>query len=979
MPDDVKDVTPDVAESVTPDGAETAAAPEAPEKQEFAAHMKELTDRLETGMKELYTGDKYKDYLKAMAQFHSYSPRNIMLIEQQFPRATRVASFKTWDEQFSRHVIKGQHAIRIFAPIAVKESRERDKLDPETGAPLLDADGKAIREKVTADTVRFKLVPVFDVSQTYGEPLPQLAENLTGDVAHYEAFMDALKAVSPLPVAFEPMQEEQDGYCRFGEKIGIREGMSETQTVSAVIHEIAHAQLHDKSLVADASEKSKRVKEVEAESVSYVVAQHYGIETSPNSFGYLAEYGSSRDMKELTASLDTIRKEANRLINAIDDKFHEICKDRGIEQIQPERAEPAAQPAAPAPAQETAPPQAAQPMPAAEQPAQPSREEAAKQTPEGEWDSFLPDPAIGLSEMAMYGYSQDGMMPLLQEKALELFDQGLPVYMLHSDNTEDMVLYRSDIEAYEGIFGVDTEDWQKTPEYLAQADHYEVYQIPVGDDTRAYRYATLWELQKADLSVDRANYELVYTAPLTATDTLGGVDRLLGSDDRPHDFPGRSLSTSDVVVMQRGGVATAYYADDIGFKEMPGFLAEKQPEKTAEQVASAAEQAAPESAPAPDKAQFGENVAAVEAAVKAGETINLSDLMGAIRADKQTAEPETPRTLYRKYLPLLLDEVRKSEIYPFLRDRDSDVLDAEAEIGNKLDSLAGQFKKNDPAFYAAYQSSPQFRTWLIEDILDRTFQDYTTKNGDSISQHEAEATSPDWAKRPPVAKQQPGGEPPPPTPPPVPKEKPGPAAPSEEQPMAKPIAECKLSDMVGAKIPQAAQTPAAPRPEPIRPADVPVYKQTVDYAREHGELDQWRQNGKLNTACATAIDEAIKASNYEPNHYDLTGAVKQVTAMYGADRMNFVLASVIQHQDYDGRYSGKNKTWAKAFDIPDPSKVHLNAHPCLVDGFADRAREAAALAKPSLMKTLEANEAKSRQQFSGAEKKEPQKKKGLEV
>ncbi|MCL2344062.1 MAG: ATP-binding protein, partial [Firmicutes bacterium] len=247
--------------------------PETPEKQSLPERAKELTDKLETGMKELYQSDKYTNYLKTMAQFHHYSPRNIMLIQQQLPNATRVASFKLWEEM-NRHVKKGEHSVKIYAPIADKkpEIKLMEKLDPETGAPLLDEQGKLIMEEMTALTggPRFKLVSVFDVSQTYGEPLPQLAENLTGDVAHYEAFLDALKAVSPLPVVMEPMAEEQDGYCRYGEQIGIREGMSETQTVAAVIHEITHAKLHDPAVAAadtPAADKTKRVKEIEAESV----------------------------------------------------------------------------------------------------------------------------------------------------------------------------------------------------------------------------------------------------------------------------------------------------------------------------------------------------------------------------------------------------------------------------------------------------------------------------------------------------------------------------------------------------------------------------------------------------------------------------------------------------------------------------------------------------------------------------------------
>ena len=195
------------------------------------ARTKELTDKLEAGMKELYNSDKYKDYLKSMSNFYQYSSKNIMLIHQQMPNATKIASYKLWDEKFNRHVKKNETGLYIYAPITVKEPETKmmEKLDPETGAPLLDETGKVIMEEMTAlpNIPRFKLVPVFDVSQTYGDPLPELVENISGDVAQYTAFIDALKAVSPLPIEFEPLPENEDGYCEYGVKIGIQDNMSQ--------------------------------------------------------------------------------------------------------------------------------------------------------------------------------------------------------------------------------------------------------------------------------------------------------------------------------------------------------------------------------------------------------------------------------------------------------------------------------------------------------------------------------------------------------------------------------------------------------------------------------------------------------------------------------------------------------------------------------------------------------------------------------
>ena len=314
--------------------AETAAA--------IATHdpTKELTDKLKSGMEALFSSDKYKEYLNFMSRFHNYSSRNIMLIQQQMPSATRVAGAKLWEFEFNRKVNADQeHAsIKIYAPNASKIKKEMQKMDVETGAPLLDEDGKPIMEEVEVITrPRFVLVPVYDVSQTHGDPLPQLAEDLTGNVEHYEAFLETLKTVSPLPISFEPLPPGVDGYCHPGKKIDIREGMSEIQTISAIVHEISHAKLHDKNMMAKTDKpKPRDVQEIEAESVSYVVCQRFGIETAPNSFGYLAAW-SSEDMKKLKASLDTIRKEANGLITAIDSNFQTICKERGLDPTKQEQ------------------------------------------------------------------------------------------------------------------------------------------------------------------------------------------------------------------------------------------------------------------------------------------------------------------------------------------------------------------------------------------------------------------------------------------------------------------------------------------------------------------------------------------------------------------------------------------------------------------------------------------------------------------
>lgn len=839
----------------------------AQEKPNMYERTKELTDRLESGMADLFQSDKYMEYLKSLSQFHNYSTRNTLLIHMQNPGATRVASFKLWDEKFNRHVKKGEHGIRIFAPIMSKEKREFDKIDPDTGAPLLDANGKVVVEELESERLRFKLVPVFDVSQTYGDPLPELVENLIGDVTQYEAFLDALRATSPLPIEFEPLREGNDGYCRYGEKIGIRENMSEIQTVSAVIHEITHARLHDKTQAVvdpeNAEPKTKGMKEVEAESVSYVVCQHFGIETAPNSLGYLAEYGS-RDMSEFKASLDTIRKEASGLITAIDDRFKAICKERGIdlsvktpeqappvpekqpepeftteqhteniagvdftfEDVKPVTAEKELEASAPDEVYEITywqmgtgtlalhyfdensgrhgdfeelahiyPDRSVsftkEDLPedvkakisdyalTADIPNMAADIEARDTPAVAETAEILPDPSITIAERNSYGYTADDLLPLRQDRALELFDADHTIYMLHPDGTETMVFEREEIENYLDIFGIEREEWEQSAECAEQksqnseavkesdlingkVDTFAIYQLKDGEDLRYHRFASMNQLEADNLTVDRGNYNLVYTAPLPPAETLDGIYQKFNID-HPQDFTGHSLSPSDVIVFQRGGEITSHYVDNSGFAELPAFLGnEKQAEMTV----------------IPEQAQ--------------------------------------------------------------------------------------------------------------------------------------------------------------------------------EKPMATPVVQAKLSEMLGLDLADS----KAPPPEVNGPAaSKSVYRETLAHAREHGELDQYNASRNLNTECRDAIHTAINEARYDTNFYHMKDAVKDVVDKYGTERVELLLAKVIQGAEWDGRYSRKNKEWANGFEIPHGMKdVYSNTHPSLLDGFLDRLRE-----KPSVLETLKQNEEKSRQ------------------
>lgn len=542
--------------------------------------VKEITDKLEAGLKELFESEKYKSYLSTMSKFHNYSFNNTLLIAMQKTEATLVAGYQAWQKNFERHVNKGEKAIRILAPAPYKIKEERDKLDPVTGEMMFDENGMPQKEETEVTIPAFRAVSVFDVSQTDGKPIPELEVNeLLSTVEGYEDFVQALMNISPVPIAFEDIPGDSKGYFSTAEKrIAVQENMSESQTLKTMVHEVAHSMLHDKEVnqSMDIPVKDRNTKEVEAESVAFTVCQHFGIDTSDYSFGYIAGWSSGRNMKELKSSLDTIRKTASELITGIEGAMQELQLNREMEQehgkesillvhnedfseynlvsvrgmdsaelisalstmneedksnissyleskgawtteLADEQTEEAEEyhidvrynmdtdelidvkerMEQPIDTNLSVMGQAEQLInqleaekniftseernlivnyayklddmnktrELAEKLAY--REQYAQQDvaltiidAKAEIDA-LPDPMIGLSEMREYGYQWNEMLPLTQEKALELFEHDLHVYLLHTDGTESLAESRERIEEHEGIFGVEKETWNK--------------------------------------------------------------------------------------------------------------------------------------------------------------------------------------------------------------------------------------------------------------------------------------------------------------------------------------------------------------------------------------------------------------------------------------------------------------------------------------------------------------------------------------
>ena len=733
--------------------------------------LREITDGIEQGIKELFESEKYMRYLSVMSRFHRYSVNNTMLIYMQKPDATLVAGYNKWKDQFERHVKKGEHGITIIAPTPYKKKIEEQKLDPDTKAPILDKDGKIITEEKEIEIPMFRPVKVFDVSQTDGKPLPELASSLSGNVPNYEAFMEALRRSAPVPITFEAMAADTDGYFSADhQKIAVRQGMSEVQTVSATVHEIAHSKLHNQKKIQIANDekyqeielfdkpglfsngriardnlpegvycydlrgsdydpgepvcveervvvnhagsvllteplelaedgrlmlteeeglnfvggfstlaqflqeqrKDRHTEEVEAESISYAVCKYFGIETGENSFGYIASWSQGKELKELRASLETINKTSGTLISDIERHYKEICKERGIDpnaKKEPEMAVLDAeanqqealfliddatylhiQPCdsgwdytiydaasmkeldggqldmpelscmkavlqicddndldstslrrAPLSMVETLQEAAYQQMQA-----ETSQMTASSQLPEAQEQALdeypMPDEQVSTPDMQEYGYSYDGMLPVTRERALELDAAGLTVYVLHEDNTESMVFDPQEIMDHGGLFGVDHEEWEKSPQFhekvmerqehqqereqafLAQnRDCFAIYQVS-RDDPQNVRFMNLDWLKSHNISIDRSNYDLIYTAPLRESGTVPEQLEKLYQQfnlEKPVDFHSPSMSVSDIVAIRQDGKVSCHYCDSVGFTQIPGFLPEN-PLKNAE-------------------------------------------------------------------------------------------------------------------------------------------------------------------------------------------------------------------------------------------------------------------------------------------------------------------------------------------------------------------------------------------------------------
>ena len=571
--------------------AQTAEQPQEPRpvipivltSEKPAEKLKEITDRLEQGIAELFDSERYKEYLKVMSKFHNYSFRNTVLIAMQKPDASLVAGFSAWKNNFERNVMKGQKGIKIIAPSPYKIKQEMQKIDPHTQKPIIGKDGKPVTEEKEITIPAYKVVSVFDVSQTEGKELPDIAvDELTGDVDRYKDFFAALEKTSPVPIAFENIEGGSHGYYHLEDKrIAINEGMSELQTLKTAIHEIAHAKLHDIDLNAPKDEQQphvdRRTREVEAESVAYTVCQHYGLDTSDYSFGYVAGWSSGRELSELKSSLETIRSAAAEIINSIDENLAELQKAQDKEQTagqeQPTREEKAApkeqpQPEAPAKADT-----AGKEKPEAAAPGKSGAQEKAGAAPK---EAFTPE-TIYRVRRNPYSDSRENSH-LLQAYVTQENGRAKMGDVLYTGTPEKCRELMGQLKSGELTEGDVKQLYAKAQETAQTAgqdkDTFSIYQIKGGDETRDFRFEPYDRLQAAGNVVDRANYELVYSAPLAPETSLEDIYTRFNID-HPKDFKGHSLSVSDVVVLHQDGQDAAHFVDSVGFREVPEFLQEQ--------------------------------------------------------------------------------------------------------------------------------------------------------------------------------------------------------------------------------------------------------------------------------------------------------------------------------------------------------------------------------------------------------------------
>lgn len=492
--------------------------------------MDSIMQSLESGVEELFTSNRYQEFLKTMAKFHNYSFNNTMLIAMQRPDATLVTSYKNW-QSMGRQVMKGEKGITIIAPAPYKKMKEKEVLD-ENQRPIMGTDGKPKTEQVEVTVPHFKAVTVFDIAQTSGEPIQTLApELLTAAVQDFDSFMQAIQKISPVPIRFDEIDGNANGYYHNADKeIVIKKGLSESQTLKTAIHETVHAKLHDKEIMESLGvEKDRLTKEVEAESVAYCVCSSFGLDTSDYSFPYIAGWSSSREMKEMKASMDVIRKTAGEMIDQLTEELEIILEEK-------------------------------------------------QKTELHEKYGILVDALEAAGYRYDYRESEPGHIVLAPDGTHEIagylqFESWGDI----KDWLEDTIAEGTDISERvdRALYPFKFDYTLEEEMFRGNGDRYAIYHVDEGTPEKQHLFMNMAMVKEDGITIDAANYKCVYSGRLHENEKLDDLYAVF-NDNPPADYKGHSMSVSDVIITNRGGDMQAYYVDRFGFAELPDFAAQRE-------------------------------------------------------------------------------------------------------------------------------------------------------------------------------------------------------------------------------------------------------------------------------------------------------------------------------------------------------------------------------------------------------------------
>ena len=492
--------------------------------------MDSIMQSLESGVEELFTSNRYQEFLKTMAKFHNYSFNNTMLIAMQRPDATLVTSYKNW-QSMGRQVMKGEKGITIIAPAPYKKMKEKEVLD-ENQRPIMGTDGKPKTEQVEVTVPHFKAVTVFDIAQTSGEPIQTLApELLTAAVQDFDSFMQAIQKISPVPIRFDEIDGNANGYYHNADKeIVIKKGLSESQTLKTAIHETAHAKLHDKEIMESLGvEKDRLTKEVEAESVAYCVCSSFGLDTSDYSFPYIAGWSSSREMKEMKASMDVIRKTAGEMIDQLTEELEIILEEK-------------------------------------------------QKTELHEKYGILVDALEAAGYRYDYRESEPGHIVLAPDGTHEIagylqFESWGDI----KDWLEDTIAEGTDISERvdRALYPFKFDYTLEEEMFRGNGDRYAIYHVDEGTPGKQHLFMNMAMVKEDGITIDAANYKCVYSGRLHENEKMDDLYAVF-NDNPPADYKAHSMSVSDVIITNRGGDMQAYYVDRFGFAELPEFAAQRE-------------------------------------------------------------------------------------------------------------------------------------------------------------------------------------------------------------------------------------------------------------------------------------------------------------------------------------------------------------------------------------------------------------------